>query len=86
MPGNASAGQLTRGESVLDSMTLSPGGARGCNSGLEDGWDQPFICFLSFWKERRGCVTVAVGEKESEAASERDNARSLKPWGNEGNE
>lgn len=34
----------------------------------------------SFWKEGPGCVAVAVGEKEYEAASERDNARSLKPW------
>lgn len=66
MLGNASAGQLTRDESVLDSMTLSPGGARGCHSGLEDGWDQPFIiCFLVFLEKRGEGVLLSLWERKS---------------------
>lgn len=66
MPGNASAGQLTRDESVLDSMTLSPGGARCCHAGLEDGWDQPFIiCFLVFLEKRGEGVFLSLWERKS---------------------
>lgn len=64
MPGNASAGQLIRDESVLDSMTRSPGGARGCHSDLEDEWNQPFIiCFLVFL-ERGARVCYCRCERE----------------------
>lgn len=85
--GKRIAGQLTRDGSVLDSMTLSPGGARGCHSGFEDwgGINPSLSVSWSLWAEGRGCVTVAVGERV-EAPSERGNARLLKPWKEMGNE